>query len=68
VADKIITNGEYDKIRTNRYASFDGGKGADFEKGALKLEDLFELAASKGEPATTSGRQEYLENLINRFI
>jgi xylose isomerase len=29
---------------------------------------LFDLAATKGEPATTSGKQEYLENLINRFI
>ena len=68
VADKIIQNGEYDKIRTDRYASFDGGKGSEFEKGQLKLEDLFDLASSKGEPATISGKQEYLENLINRFI
>jgi len=68
IADKIRTNGEYDKIRTDRYASFDAGKGSEFETGKLKLEDLFELAAAKGEPATLSGRQEYLENLINRFI
>jgi len=25
-------------------------------------------AAAQGEPATLSGRQEYLENLINRYI
>ncbi len=68
IADKIRQNGEYDKIRTDRYASFDSGKGAEFESGKLGLADLFELAAGKGEPATLSGRQEYLENLINRFI
>jgi len=68
VADKIIKNGEYHAIRKNRYASFDAGKGHEFENGKLTLEDLFTLAAEKGEPATTSGRQEYLENLINRFI
>ena len=68
VADKIIQNGEYHKIRKDRYASFDGGKGAAYEKGELSLEDLFQLAAENGEPATTSGRQEYLENLINKFI
>ncbi len=68
VADKITQNGEYHKIRKDRYASYDSGKGADFEKGNLKLEDLFNLAAQNGEPATISGRQEYLENLINRFI
>jgi xylose isomerase len=67
-ADKIITHGEYKKIRSDRYASYDTAKGADFEKGKLKLEDLFELAIENGEPATLSGRQEYLENLINRFI
>jgi xylose isomerase len=68
VADKIIQNGEYHAIRKNRYASFDGGKGQAFENGTLSLEDLFTLAAEKGEPAIISGRQEYLENLINRFI
>ncbi|PWJ59372.1 xylose isomerase [Dyadobacter jejuensis] len=68
IADAIRTHGEYDKIRTDRYASFDSGKGSEFEKGALSLENLFELAAANGEPATLSGRQEYLENMINRFI
>ncbi len=68
VADKITQNGEYHKIRKDRYASYDSGKGAEFEKGNLKLEDLFDLASQNGEPATISGRQEYLENLINRFI
>lgn len=68
IADKIISHGEYKKVRADRYASFDSGKGAEFEKGALKLEDLFALASENGEPVIRSGRQEYLENLINRFI
>lgn len=68
IADKITQNGEYHSIRKSRYASFDSGKGNDFEKGSLSLEDLYSLAAEGGEPATLSGRQEYLENLINRFI
>jgi xylose isomerase len=68
IADKILQQGEYKKIRADRYASFDGGKGAAFEKGSLTLEDLREIAVAGGEPATISGRQEYLENLINRNI
>jgi xylose isomerase len=68
IADQILSNGEYKRLRTERYASFDSGKGAEFETGKLSLENLFELAAQNGEPAITSGRQEYLENLINRFI
>ncbi len=68
IADKILQQGEYQKIRADRYASFDSGKGAAFEKGSLTLEDLREIAIAGGEPATISGRQEYLENLINRNI
>jgi xylose isomerase len=68
VADKILQHGEYSRLRKARYASFDSGKGADYEAGMLQLEDLFQLAIENGEPATTSGKQEYLENLINRFI
>ncbi|WP_025763423.1 xylose isomerase [Dyadobacter tibetensis] len=68
IADSIRTNGEYDKIRKDRYASFDAGQGASFEKGGLSLENLFDHAAANGEPAMISGRQEYLENMINRFL
>jgi len=68
VADKVLQNGEYTKIRKDRYASFDSGKGAEFEAGLVSLEDLRAFAINNGEPAVTSGKQEYLENLINRFI
>ena len=67
-AEKILNNGEYKKIRAERYASFDSGKGAAFEQGALSLEDLRAYAVENGEPQRISGRQEYLENLVNRFI
>jgi xylose isomerase len=67
-ADNILQKSDYKKIRTERYASFDSGKGKDFEEGKLSLEDLRDYAIANGEPAVTSGRQEYLENIINRFI
>ncbi|MBC8032530.1 MAG: xylose isomerase [Chitinophagaceae bacterium] len=68
VADSILQKSEYKKIRKERYASFDTGKGKEFEEGRLLLEDLRAYAMEKGEPAVTSGKQEYLENIINRFI
>ena len=68
VADKILNQSEYKKIRTERYASFDAGKGKDFENGQLSLEDLRAFAILNGEPKIISGKQEYLENLINRYI
>jgi xylose isomerase len=67
-ADKIISESDYQKIRSNRYASYDAGKGKDFENGQLTLEDLRNIAIAGGEPATVSGKQEFIENLINRYI
>ena len=67
-ADRILSHGEYRKIRKERYSSFDNGAGKEFESGKLGLEALRDLAIANGEPETRSGKQEYLENLINRFI
>ena len=55
-------------MRTDRYASFDSGKGAEFEQGKLSLEDLRNFAIENGEPASISGQQELIENIINRYI
>jgi len=68
VADNVLQKSDYKKVRKDRYASYDAGKGKEFEQGKLSLEDLRNFAAENGEPATKSGRQEYLENLINRHI
>lgn len=68
IADNILQKSDYKKIRAERYASYDSGKGKDFENGLLSLEDLRNIAAAAGEPAVKSGKQEYLENLINRYI
>ena len=68
IADNILNKSDYKKIRTDRYASFDIGKGKEYESGNLTLEDLRNIAAESGEPKTTSGRQEYFENIINQYI
>ncbi|ADY53878.1 D-xylose isomerase [Pseudopedobacter saltans DSM 12145] len=68
VADEILSNSDYNKIRTERYASFDSGKGKEFEEGKLSLEDLKAYAISNGEPKMRSGKQEFLENVINNYI
>lgn len=68
IADSILQKSDYKKIRNERYASYDSGKGKAFEEGKLTLEDLREIAIQSGEPKQISGKQELLENILNRFI
>ncbi|KFF02221.1 xylose isomerase [Flavobacterium reichenbachii] len=67
-ADKIITSSPYEKLRTERYSSFDSGKGKDFESGKLNLKDLYDIANQNGELTLQSGKQELFENIINQYI
>jgi xylose isomerase len=68
VADSIIKKSPYKEFRNNRYASFDAGEGKRFEEGKMSLEELREYAFKYGEPKQTSGKQEWLENIINQHI
>jgi xylose isomerase len=64
----VLQKSEYRKFRKERYSSFDSGAGKEFEQGRLSLEDLRQYAMENGEPEVKSGRQEWLENIINRYI
>ncbi len=68
IAEKMLNESDYKKMRTERYASFDSGDGARYEKGELKLEDLREIAIKLGEPKQISGKQELYEQMINLYI
>lgn len=67
-ADAVLTKTPYRTIRADRYASFDSGAGKDFENGKLSLIDLRNLGANSPEPKQRSGKQEWLENIINDCI
>src|SRR5512138_930208 len=56
IADKILKESDYLKLKKQRYESFDKGKGKDFEKGKLTLDKLRAVALEAGEPARTSGK------------
>jgi xylose isomerase len=68
IADQIMNDSSYLEMRKQRYASYDSGKGAEFEAGKLSMEELNEIAKSAGEPAQISGKQELLEQMINWYI
>ncbi len=68
VASRLLKESDYLKMRKARYASFDAGKGRDFEKGKLTLVGLRDYAKKVGEPAQISGQQELFEQIINEYI
>ena len=68
VANDILTKSKYKAIRDQRYASFNAGNGARYEKGELTLEDLAKIAKEVGEPAQISGKQELMEMIINQYL
>jgi xylose isomerase len=69
VADKVLNDPAFSSIVNGRYASFDSGQGSAFEQGRLSLTDLFDVATNNTAAITPlSGKQEYLENILNNHI
>ena len=68
IANDILKESEYKKLRKTRYKSFERGNGKAFENGKLKLTDLSKIAIEKGEPKQISAKQELFENIINQYI
>lgn len=66
-AAAILEESPLPEMKRQRYASFDGGKGKDFEEGRMTLEDLVSYAKEHGEPRQISGQQERYETLLNLY-
>ncbi|MDR2193116.1 MAG: xylose isomerase [Treponema sp.] len=64
----VIEDGRIPKLLKERYASFDLGDGAKFEKGDLTLEAVAVLAKDYGKIGWTSGKQELYENILSEII
>jgi len=68
IAAEIRKDGEFAKFVKERYSTWDSGIGAEVEAGKSDLKKLEAHALKAGEPKLGSGRQEYLENLFNRYL
>lgn len=66
-AANVLEKSPYKRMLTERYASFDGGKGKEFEEGKLSLEQLVDYAKTQPEPKQTSGKQELYEAMVNMY-
>ncbi|MCC8114433.1 MAG: xylose isomerase [Bacteroidales bacterium] len=67
-AAAILEKSPYKKMVEERYASFDSGKGKEFEEGKLTLTDVVDYAKTVGEPKQTSGKQELYEAIVNMYV
>jgi xylose isomerase len=68
-AAAILADGELGRLLKERYSSWDGGLGAEIEAGKHGFTSLEQYMLAKGEAARNqSGRQELLENIVNRFV
>jgi xylose isomerase len=69
IAAAIRADGELDRLVKQRYSSWDSGLGAEIEGGKHDFASLEKYMLAKGDVTpNTSGRQEMLENIVNRYV
>ena len=69
IAAAIRADGVLDNFVAERYASYNDGIGKQIEEGTTSFAELESYMLEKGTPeGIQSGRQEYLENVINDYL
>ena len=68
IADRLISDSPLPSMLKKRYESFDSGNGKEFEKGNLKLDDLYQIAIQSADIKAVSGKQELMENILFNYV
>ncbi|HEY2405969.1 MAG TPA: xylose isomerase [Polyangiaceae bacterium] len=69
VAEKMVQDGKLSEVIDQRYAGWKQDLGERILGGKLNLEQLSDLVLEKNlDPKPRSGRQEALENLVNKYL
>lgn len=68
MAVKLIRDGRIEKFISERYASYGNGIGIKIVEGATNLDELYSYALSHADIQVESGRQEYLESILNEVM
>jgi len=67
-AERLVQDGRLAQALAQRYAGWSGGHAQDVLAGRVSLAELADgVLAANTDPLPVSGRQEYLENLVNRL-
>ena len=67
-AQEVIDDGRIDEFKKERYSSYESGIGKNIVDGKETLESLAKYAMGLTEVKAESGRQEYLENVLNDIL
>lgn len=67
-AHKLLESGELEEFIAERYSSYSSGIGEKIVKGEVGFKELADYALENNQIVNTSGRQELLENILNRYI
>ena len=67
-AYEIINDGRIDEFVKKRYASYESGIGKDIVEGKASLESLEKYVLENDKVEMESGRQEYLETVVNNIL
>lgn len=68
VAAKMIEDGRIDKFVKERYSSYNDGIGKKIVEGNTSLKELHDYALGLDKIEVPSGRQEYLESVLNEIM
>jgi xylose isomerase len=69
IAEKMIETDMLEQLRRERYAGWSENFGQSILNGELSMAEISDrVLAESLEPRPSSGRQEMLENLVNRYI
>jgi xylose isomerase len=68
VAEKMLQDGQLESLKAARYAGWDSEEGRAILDGRRSLAELADqVLETHADPQPVSARQEFLENLVNRY-
>merc|ERR1712054_208707 len=67
-AVKLMNEGIFEKVLKDRYSSWDSDLGKKIEAGSSSFEEIAAHALKTPEPKMKSGKQEFLEQLLNDYL